>query len=88
MLRVKSKLILLSLLCLSFFSSFTLVSAKEIYFTNDNGVSLTKEEYDFLTKMYWDGYQKMMTKEEYQRFDDNNIMDNNSSNNNKPTKHV
>ena len=75
MLRAKSRLILISLLCLSFFSSFTLVSAKEIYFTNDNGVSLTKEEYDFLTKMYWDGYQKIMTKEEYQKFDDNNIMD-------------
>ncbi len=71
-----SKLILVSLICLSIICSYTSVSAKETtsYFTNDNGVSLTKEEYDFLTKMYWDGYQKMMTKEEYKNFSDNNIM--------------
>lgn len=77
MVRVKcSKIILVSLLCLSITCSYTLVSAKETnsYYTNDNGVSLTKEEYDFLTKMYWDGYQKIMTKEEYQKFNDNNIM--------------
>lgn len=75
--RVKySKLILVSLICLSILCSFTLVSAKEntSYFTNDNGVSLTKEEYDFLIKMYWDGYPKMMTKKEYDKFIDNDIM--------------
>lgn len=72
-----SKLILVSLICLSIMCSYSLVSAKEAssYYTNDNGVSLTKEEYDFLVKMYWDGYPKIMTQKEYQRFSDKKIME-------------
>ncbi len=50
------------------------VSAKEVYYTNDNGVQLTQEEYEFLTKMYWDGYQSMMTQEEYEKFNQSGIM--------------
>lgn len=46
----------------------TNVSAKEYYYTNDNGVSLTKEEYDFLSELYWDGYQERMTQEQYEKF--------------------
>ena len=48
--------------------TFTNVTAREYYYTNDNGVSLTKEEYDFLSKLYWDGYQKYMTVEQYNDF--------------------
>lgn len=40
-------------------------SAKEIFYQNDNGVILTKEEYDFFTEMYWNGYQKNLTIEDY-----------------------
>ncbi|MDE5586871.1 MAG: hypothetical protein K2I72_00695 [Bacilli bacterium] len=40
------------LLCISTYN----VYASENYYTNTFGVSLTKEEYEFLTKMYWDGY--------------------------------
>ncbi len=77
MLKKYSKLILVSLICLSIICSYSLVSAKEVsnsYFTNENGVSLTKEEYDFLTKMYWDGYQKIMTQDEYNKFKENDII--------------
>lgn len=77
MLRKYSKLVIVSLICLSIMCSYSLVSAKETsnsYFTNENGVSLTKEEYDFLTKMYWDGYQKMMTQDEYNKFVENDII--------------
>ena len=42
------------------------VNAQEVYYTNDYGVQLTQEEYEFLTKMYWDGYQEIMTQEEYE----------------------
>lgn len=28
--------------------------AKEIYYTNKNEVAFTKEEYDFLSFMYWE----------------------------------
>lgn len=48
--------------------AFTNVTAREYYYTNDNGVSLTKEEYDFLSKFYWDGYQKYMTMDQYNDF--------------------
>ena len=30
------------------------VYADEAFYTNDNGVSLTEQEYDFFTNMYWD----------------------------------
>lgn len=41
------------------------VEAKEVYYKNKNDVSLTKEEYDFFTEMYWDGYQEYLTSKEY-----------------------
>ena len=46
------------------------VSAQEFY-KNDNGVTFTKEEYDFFTEMYYDGYQATMTQEERNRFGQN-----------------
>ena len=50
------------------------VNAKEIYYSNVNNVELTKEEYDFLSKMYWDGYQAIMTKEDYNYFVQSNMI--------------
>ncbi len=40
-------------------------SAKEKYFTNENGVSLSEKEYNFFSELYWEGYQKSLTQEEY-----------------------
>lgn len=42
--------------------SFSLVKA-ESYYVNDNGVELSKDEYDFITNMYYEGYQKFVTAE-------------------------
>lgn len=50
------------------------VSAQEYYFKNNNGILFSKEEYDFLSKMYWNGYQDNMTKEDYIDFKESNIM--------------
>lgn len=50
------------------------VNAKEVYYSNVNNVELTKEEYDFLSKMYWDGYQAIMTKEDYNYFVQSNMI--------------
>lgn len=50
------------------------VNAQEVYYTNDYGVQLTQEEYEFLTKMYWDGYQEIMTQEEYEEFNQSGIL--------------
>ena len=45
------------------------VNAEEYYYINDNGITFTKEEYDFFTAMYYDGYQALMTQEDMARFD-------------------
>ncbi len=51
------------------------VNAKEqIYYTNSNGVTFTKEEYDFLNNIYFEGYINYMTKEDYNNFISSNIM--------------
>ncbi len=50
------------------------VSAKEIYYTNKNNVSFTKEEYQFLTKLYWEGCQELFDEKSYQKFVDSNII--------------
>lgn len=57
-------------------SSFNLieVSAKSNYYINENGVEFSKAEYDFLTKMYWDGYQEIMTQNDYNDFKESNII--------------
>lgn len=49
---------------------FCNVNAKEInfYYENENGVILTKKEYDFFTEMYYDGYQQYLTKNDLKYF--------------------
>lgn len=41
------------------------VSASEVYYSNSNGILLTKKEYDFISEILWDGYQENMTMDEY-----------------------
>jgi hypothetical protein len=50
------------------------VKAAELYYKNDNGVILTKDEYDFFSYMFWEGSQELITKEDYSRFVKSNIM--------------
>lgn len=38
----------------------------EQYYTNEQNVILTKEEYDIISQIYWEGYQEVMTNEDYQ----------------------
>lgn len=49
---------------LTFFAIIN-VNAAENYFSNRNGVSLTKEEYDFISKIFYEGYQDDLKEEEY-----------------------
>lgn len=49
-------------------------NAEEVYYTNNYNVRLTKEEYDFISKFYWEGYQEDMTLRDYQEFVESNIM--------------
>ena len=64
------KLVILTFICSLCMLGVTEASAKEAYFTNNNGVSLTKEEYDFFAEMYWDGFQDIMTQKQYNIFND------------------
>lgn len=41
------------------------VYAKENYYRNENGVVLSKQEYDFISNMYWEGYQEYLTLDDY-----------------------
>lgn len=52
------------------------VNASEIYYINSNDVSLSQEEYDILSQFYWEGYQKIMTKEDYKEFLDLELIKN------------
>jgi len=72
--KKNSKLFLLVVISLAVVLSCPNAFAKEAYYSNLNGVSLTKDEYDFFTKMYYDGYQTTITQDEYQRFIDNNVL--------------
>lgn len=47
------------------FLSISLVNAKDIYYINENNVYLTKDEYDFVVNMFYDGYQHLMTIDDY-----------------------
>lgn len=54
----------------------TIVSADELecYYMNDNNVCFSKEEYEFLSLMYWDGCQELLTKDDYILFKNSEIM--------------
>ena len=64
-------LILVFFLCLTI--GLINVKAQEYNYTNDNGVSFTKEEYDFFSEMYYEGYQDLMTTEERKKFNDKEL---------------
>ena len=55
--------------------SFNQVDAKEIYFTNSKGVSMTEEEYQFIGELYKEGFQNHITQELYDNIIDNNLME-------------
>lgn len=44
------------------------VNAQDCYYLNDNGICFSEREYEFFTKMYYDGYQSYMTQEDMDKF--------------------
>lgn len=38
------------------------------FYVNENGISFSQEEYDFFSKMYYEGYQKYMTQDDLEYF--------------------
>lgn len=51
------------------------ICAKEYFYKNDNDVSLSKKEYDFISNMYWEGYQEYLTKDDYNYIKSMNVFD-------------
>lgn len=49
------------------------VSAKESYYKNDNNVSFTKEQYEYFTAMFYDGYQELITQEEFNTYNEDEM---------------
>lgn len=68
------KIILMVSICFTLLLIGEVVDAKEIYYVNDYNVIFTEEEYTFLSRFYWEGYQDLMKQEDYIEFIDSNIM--------------
>ena len=62
------------LLVTVFAFNVTKVAAEEIFYENDKGVTFTKEEYDYITYMFWDGFQDEMTEADYDKYIDYNLI--------------
>lgn len=72
--RIKVIRCIIFVLLICFIFGTNNVYASEIFYKNKNNVILTEEEYNFLTKMYWEGYQSLMTLEDYENFRNSNVM--------------
>lgn len=68
------KKFLLATCIFSIFIFTSNVQAKETYFVNQNNVEFTKEEYDFISYMFWDGAQEHMDLDDYNNFINSDIM--------------
>lgn len=64
---MKNKILMaISILLLSL--SFN-VNAESFYYVNSNGVGFTEEQYNYITKMYWNGYHEYITQEDLDYID-------------------
>lgn len=77
--KIKSKLLFGIILVIAMFSKS--VNAQEIYYQNDLGVTLSKQEYEYISNMYWEGYQEYLTLDDYNEFKNNDLF-------NKPVEKV
>ena len=65
-------------LCVALFICFTKeINAKTYYFKNDNNVKLSEKEYNFISELYWNGYQNIISQEQYNTLKKENIFDKN-----------
>lgn len=44
------------------------VHADDVYYTNENGVSMTEEQYKFFGELYFDGYQQYVTQDKFNKY--------------------
>lgn len=67
-------ILVIALLIITLNENAKALENNDIYYTNDHYVSFTKEEYDFVSKFYFDGYQEYMNQEDYNYMIDNDLM--------------
>lgn len=73
--RKKLNGIIIALMLIISVNSLTVNALEsDVYYRNSNGVELTEEEYNFVSKFYFEGYQDYMTIENYLRLKNDNIM--------------
>lgn len=75
--RCEMKKIYIILIFITIFLFIPNVKANEKFYQNDFGVVLTESEYNFITNMYWEGYQEYFTLEDYNDFKNRNIFEQN-----------
>ena len=63
--RIKEVLLSFLLLFVGTFLSLQQVNADEIYFTNDNNVSMSEEQYNYIGELFFEGYQNYITTSEF-----------------------
>ena len=68
------KLVMMLLAVFCVFGITKNVYAEEAYYTNPNGVELTREEYEFLTTFHNPIYPSIMTREMYDNFVESDLM--------------
>jgi hypothetical protein len=69
------KVVMLLLVVLCAFG-ITNVYAEEVYYTNQNGVELTREEYEFLSTFHNPIYPTIMTRDMYDQFAESGMINN------------
>ena len=68
---MKKKIIFLAILLI-----FPIVSyAKSAFYTNKNGISLTEEEYNYLTQRFSERFISIMSQDDYNNLIDESLMD-------------
>lgn len=68
------KVIIALLAVLTIIGITTNVYAEEVYYTTPNGIDLTREEYDFLTTFYGEHYLEVMTRDMYDEFVEDDLI--------------
>ena len=68
-------MILMGIMIMTFSYGVNAESVNDFYYQNDYSVKFSKEEYDTISNFYYDGYQKYMTQEDYERFINIGIID-------------
>lgn len=68
------KIVMLFLMVICIFGITKNVYAEEVYYTTQNGIELTREEYEFLTTFYGEEYPDIMTQAMYNEFVEDDLI--------------